>query len=137
MGGQEVDGAGAAGALGPPKTSEEPASRVARRADHAGVAAPEAADVVAEAVVPLQEGLSEIAELVAAGADVPGLGDQHPVAEQRVGAQRRKQRRLRVEARLVAAEHGGEVEAEAVDAGLRHEVPQRVEDHLDHHRMLS
>ena len=120
----------------PPKTSEEPASRVARRADHAGIAAPEAADVVAKAVVPLQEGLAEIAELVAAGTDVPRFGDQHAVAKQRVGAHCRKQRRVSGEALLAAAEHGGKVEAEAVDAGLRHEVPKRVEDHLHHHRVL-
>src|SRR5262245_57516829 len=44
--------------------------------DHAAVATPEAADIVPVAVVPFEEGRSEIAELVPAMAEVPRLGDQ-------------------------------------------------------------
>ena len=61
--------------------SDEPASRVASAADHAAVAAPEAPDIVAETVVPFEVWRREIAELIAAGPDVPGLGDQHAIGE--------------------------------------------------------
>src|SRR6185437_9580439 len=40
----------------------------------AGIAAPETAGGVAEAVVPFGEGRGELAEAIAAGAHVPGLG---------------------------------------------------------------
>ena len=45
-------------------------------AAQSGVAAPEAAGRVAKAVVPFGERRAEAAELVAARADVPWLGDQ-------------------------------------------------------------
>ena len=104
--------------------SEEPASAVAKSPSMCRVAAPEAADVVAVAVVPFEPGRGEVAELVAAGADVPGLGDQDAVGEQRVGGDGAEGFGVRVEALRGAAEDRGEVEAEAVDAGLADEVAQ-------------
>ena len=96
-------------------------------AGHVGVAAPVAADAVAGAVVPLEPGRREVAELVAAGADVPGLGDHHAGSEEGVGGDLGEDRGLRVEAGGGAAEDRGEVEAEAVDAGPG-EGAQAVED---------
>ena len=97
-------------------------------ADRPAVAAPEAADVVAGAVVPFEEGRREIAELVAARTDVPGFGDEDTVGEDGIvgyGAQRRGVAGVAVR---TAAENGREVEAEAVDAGMQHEMAKAVED---------
>ena len=49
--------------------------RVAKRARGIGVAAPEAADVVAVAVVPFLPAGRKLPKLIAARAHVPGLGD--------------------------------------------------------------
>src|SRR4051794_36975993 len=51
------------------------------RADKAAIAAPEAPDVVAVSIVPLSPGGWEMTGLVAAGADVPGLGDEFQLAQ--------------------------------------------------------
>ena len=51
---------------------------------HAIVTAPKAPDRVAIAIVPLGKARRKIAELIAAGADVPGLGDQFFRAQHRV-----------------------------------------------------
>ncbi|PAV92438.1 hypothetical protein WR25_05777 [Diploscapter pachys] len=92
----------------------------------AAVAAPEAADVVAVAVVPLQPVVGEVAELIAAGADVPRLGDHDAAGEQRVGGDLYKDRRMGIEARA-AGEDRREVETEAVDPAPG-EMAQAVED---------
>ena len=98
-------------------------------AEHVRVAAPEAADAVAVAVVPFEPGRGEAAELVAAGADVPGLGDHDAVGEQRVGGDLVEKAGVRIEAAGAGAgEDRGEVEAEAVDAGAADEVAEGVED---------
>ena len=97
-------------------------------AEHVGVAAPEAAGAVAEAVVPFEPGGGEAAELVAAGADVPGLGDEDAVGEEGVGGDGLEGFGVGVEALARAAEDGGEVEAEAVDAGLGDEMSKGIKD---------
>ena len=103
-----------------------------------GVAAPEAAHPVAVAVVPLEPGRREAPELVAARADVPGLGDQHAVGEQRVGGDLAQERRAAGRSRAaVRPRIGGEVEAEAVDAGLADEVAQRVEHQPPRRRVVA
>ena len=76
-----------------------------------------------------------VAELVAAGADVPRLGDQLRVRERRVLAQRVEEAAVRVEAGRFPSERDAEVEAEAVDVELVHPVAQRIHDQLDHARM--
>ena len=48
-----------------------------------------------------------------------------------------KQRRLRVEAVVAAAERGGEIEAEAVDAAMIHPAPQRGDRHGDDRRAVE
>ena len=78
------------------------------------IAAPEAAQGLAIGVVPFRPAVGEGADLVAAVADVPGLGDQLDVAQHRVLPDGGEERRVAVEGRQ-AAERGGEIEAEAVD----------------------
>ena len=64
--------------------SAEPEMPHGELAGHVAVAPPEAAHLVAELVVPFEEGRREGAELVAARAHVPGLGDELDPAQHRV-----------------------------------------------------
>ena len=98
-----------------------------------GVAAPEVADVVAEAVVPLAPALAEGPDLVAVRPDVPRLGDHLDPAEHGVLAERLLEGVLLVDVvALVAQQRGDQVEAEAVDAHLGDPVAQRVQDEPQH-----
>ena len=106
-------------------------------ADHAAVAAPEAPRRVAEAVVPFAPANREMAELIAAGPDVPGLGDQLRLGEHGIGGDRLQQRRVRIEAVGPAAERGREIEAEAVDAAQLHPTPKRRDHHIDDGRAVE
>src|SRR5690606_24846149 len=100
------------------------------------VAAPEAPDVVAEAVVPLGPARREAADLVAARR-VPGLGDQLDVAEHRVLGDPLEERGPREERSLGATrERRGEVEAEAVDADVQREMAEAFEDEVLHDRLV-
>ena len=106
---------------------------------HAGVAAHEAAHVVAELAVPLGPALTggERAHLVEAGG-VPGLGDELGVGEHRILGDALEHRRVGQHlAVLAAAEDRGEVEAEAVDVHLRHPVAQAVDDQLADDRVVA
>ena len=91
---------------------------------------PEGAHVVAEGVVPLGEGDGEVPRLPAAGAHVPRLGDELHVPQHGVGDDRAQQRMVGAEAAVVAAERGGEVEAEPVHVHLLHPVAQGGEDQV-------
>ena len=82
-----------------------------------GLAAPEAADVVAVPAVPVRpaRAAGEAADLVQAGG-VPRLGDQLGVGQQAVLGDHLDHRRLDQHvAAAVAAQDRGQVEAEAVD----------------------
>ena len=92
------------------------------------VAQPEVAHPIAEPVVPLRPAAREAADLPAAVADVPRLGDHLDALERGVGDDRLEQRMLRIElAALVAPERRGQVEAEPVDLHVVRPVAQRVE----------
>ncbi|MCU0945761.1 MAG: hypothetical protein MUF65_10375, partial [Rubritepida sp.] len=107
------------------------------RAGHARVATPEAPDVVAEAVVPGGPAGREGALVVAR--HVPWLDDDPPRGEHRVLPDGGEQGRVRVEGAVgvAPAEHGGEVEAEAVHARLQRPVAQRVHDEAQHRRPVA
>ena len=94
-----------------------------------GLAAPEVAHRVAVDAVPLAPQHGEVADLVAARADVPRLGDQLHLAEHGVLVDRVEERRQPVDVVELAREGAREVEAEAVDVALDHPVAQRVHDH--------
>ena len=106
-------------------------------AAHALVAAPEAARRVAEMVVPFGEGGAELAEPVAAGAHVPGFGDEAGAGEQGIGGERLKEGRVRVETVRAAAQRGGEIEAKAVETAVDHPALQRPDRHLDDQRAVE
>jgi hypothetical protein len=71
-----------------------------------------------ETVVPLHPARREVADLIAAGAAVPGFGDQLHLAQHRVLAAGDEEAVALVEAVVVAPENGRQVEAEAVDVHL-------------------
>ncbi len=107
--------------------SAEPDSRAAN-SPRVGEAAPEVAHRVAVDAVPLRPQDREVADLVAAGADVPGLGDQLDLREDRVLVDYVEERRQPVDIEELAGQRGGQVEAEAVHVALGHPVAQRVHD---------
>ena len=90
---------------------------------------------VAVLAVPLRPQRREVAHLVAALADVPGLGDQLDLAEHRVLLDEVEEGRQAVDLVQLAGQRGGQVEAEAVDVHLEHPVAQAVHDQLQHVRV--
>lgn len=100
-----------------------------------GVAAPEAPDAVAEAVVPFGEAGRMVAELVAVGPDIPRLGDRLDGGEHRVLPHGIEEPRAWIEAEPLAPQRHAQVEAEAVDVAGVDPVAQRIHHHLQHARM--
>src|SRR4029079_8677128 len=96
--------------------ADEPAGEAR---DRARVPLEKAADVVAEAAVPLLPGIAdEAADLIETGR-VPGFGDQLRSGEQRIGLDVPEDWRARQRiAGLVARQDRRQVEAEAVDMHL-------------------
>ena len=98
-------------------------------------AAPVVPDRVPIAAVPLRPQGREVAHLVAALAEVPGLGDELDLAHHRVHLDQVEERRQPVDLVELAGQAGGEVEPEAVHVHLAHPVAQRVDDQLEHVRV--
>ncbi len=98
------------------------------------VSPPEAADGVAVLAVPLRPLGGEVADLVAALAEVPGLGDELDLRQHRVLVNDVEERAQLVDRVQLARERAREVEAEAVDVHLEDPVAQAVHDELQHAR---
>ena len=98
-------------------------------------AAPEVAHRVAVLAVPLRPQRREVADLVAAFADVPRLGDQLHLADHRILLDDVEERRQPVDVVQLARQRRREVEAEAVDVHLEDPVAQAVHDQLQHVRV--
>src|SRR5687767_1573624 len=120
-----------------PATCEHVGRAAQARRERGGCcfSAPVVAYCVAELVVPLGPARRKTADLVAARAAVPGLGDQLDLGEARVLHHRLHEAVVRVEAAWLARQDGAQVEAEAVDVHLLGPVAQAVAHHLDHHRV--
>ena len=103
-----------------------------RELGDARLPAPEVAHDVAVDAVPLAPQHREVADLVAAGADVPGLGDELDLREDRVLVDGVEERAQAVDVVELAGQRAGEVEAEAVDVALADPVAQRVHDQPQH-----
>ena len=104
-------------------------------AERGRLAAPEVADDVAVAAVPLGPQRREAADLVTAVAEVPRLGDQLHLGDHRVLLHEVEERAQPVDLVELAGQGGGEVEPEAVDVHVEHPVAQRVHDQLQHVRV--
>ena len=110
-------------------------SREASSPTVGGLAPPEVADRVAVAAVPLRPLGREVADLVAALAHVPGLGDELDLADDRVLLDQVEERRQAVDLVELAGQRGRQVEAEAVDVHLGDPVAQAVHDQLQRVRV--
>ena len=77
----------------------------------------------------------EIADLVAALAHVPRLGDQLHLRDDRVLVDDVEECGEAVDVVQLARQRGGQIEAEAVHVHLQHPVAQAVHDELEHLRM--
>ena len=108
--------------------SAAPVNRDANSAEARRLAAPEVADGVAVLAVPLRPQRREAADLVAALADVPRLGDQLDLADHRVLVDQVEERREPVDLVELAGQRRGQVEPEPVDVHLGDPVAQRVHD---------
>src|SRR5262249_42076021 len=97
---------------------------VAELARPAAFALPQAADGVPVATVPLRPADGEVADLVAALADVPGLGDDLDLAEAGRVVDRGEEAGETVHFVELARQRGGQIEAKAVDVHLRRPVPE-------------
>ena len=99
------------------------------------LAAPEVADRVPVLAVPLGPQRREVADLVAALADVPRLGDQLHLGDHRVLLHQVEEGGQPVHVVQLAGQGRGQVEAEPVDVHLQHPVAQRVHDQLERVRV--
>ena len=98
-------------------------------------AAPEVAHAVAVLAVPFRPQRREVADLVAAFADVPRLGDQLDLADDRILLNDVEERRQPIDVVQLARQRRREVEAEAVDVHVDDPVAQAVHDQLQHVRV--
>ena len=94
------------------------------------LAAPEVAHGVAVLAVPLRPLRREVANLVAARSDVPRLGDEFDLRDDRVLLHEFEEGGELVDLVELAGQGGRQVEAETVDVHLGHPVPQAVHDQL-------
>ena len=99
------------------------------------LAAPEVADGVPVLAVPFRPLRREVADLVAAGADVPRLGDQLDLGDDRVLLDEFEEGGQPVDVVELAGQGGRQVETEAVDVHLGHPVAQRVHQQLQRVRV--
>ena len=93
-------------------------------------AAPEVTDCVAVFAVPLRPLRREVAHLVPAGANVPRLGDQLDLRDDRVLLDEFEEGGQLVHVVELPGQGGGEVEAEPVHVHLGDPVPQGVHEQL-------
>ncbi len=136
VGRHEVDTRGrpAAGVLVQIRGAGEPGAELT---DRAGLAPPEIPDGVTVLAVPFGPERWKVADLVAAVADVPWLGDQLDLAHDGVLVDEVEERGQLVDVVQLAGQRGGEVEPESVDVHLGHPVPQRVHDQLQRVRVAD
>src|SRR4029078_875679 len=112
------------------------AAREPRRqlGERAAVAAPEAPYRVAVLAVPLRPFRREVPDLVPAFAQIPRLGDQLDLRQDRVLMNDVKERTELVDSMQLTSQSAREIEAEPVDVHLGHPVAQAVHDQLQHAR---
>ena len=133
VGGDEVDRRERVAAVGLVEVAG--AGQARGEVGDARLPAPEVAHHVAVHAVPLRPQHREVADLVAARADVPRLGDQLDLAEHGVLVDRVEERAQAVDVVELARQRAREVEAEAVDVALGDPVAQRVHDQPQHARV--
>src|SRR5262249_45976143 len=101
------------------------------------LAFPERAERVAVTPVPLGPAHRKVPDVVAALADVPGLGDELHLRDDRILMDDREEARELVDLVEAPGEGRGEIEAEAVDVHLLDPVPERIHDELERLRVAD
>ena len=91
---------------------------------HAAVPFPEMADAIAILAVPLRPQRRKVAHLVAPFAQIPGLGDQLYLRDDRVLVDDVEEGPQLVDFVQFAGERAGQIEAKAVDVHFQHPVAQ-------------
>src|SRR5690606_8555600 len=97
---------------------------------HAAVTAPETANRVPVAVVPLTPAHRKATQLIAAGSDVPRLRDQLDAGHGGILVQRIEEAAAPIKAIGLPAQHRREIEAEAVHLHRAAPVAQTIQHHL-------
>ena len=97
--------------------------------------APEVAHRIAVLAVPFRPERREVADLVAAFADIPRLGDQLYPVDDRILLDQIEERSEPIDVVQLARERRREVEAEPVHVHLEHPVAQAVHQQLQHVRV--
>lgn len=92
-----------------------------------GVAAPELAGRIAKLVAPLAPVCWKAAQPVAAGADIPWLGNQFHMGQNRVLADRIEKAAIKVKTIRLSPQRRSEVKTKAVNAHHFDPVPQRIQ----------
>src|SRR5262249_8910354 len=103
--------------------------------DEPALAGPVAPQCAAEGIVPFRPIGGEGAQPVALRTDVPGLGDELHLCEDRVALDRLEKLRMRVKAIRAARERGRKIKPEAVHVAALNPITQRIYDHGRYHRM--
>ena len=106
-------------------------------ADQAAFAGPIAPHRGAITVVPFRPLRGKCADLIAAEAEVPRLGDQLHRGQHGILPDRGEEGAVAVETVRSARQCGGEIEPEAIDVTNLDPVAQRIHHHLQHARMLK
>ncbi len=134
MRGDEIDGGiwPAAGQRVEVATSSETVGEFGERLARAP---PVVAHDVAVLAVPLRPERREVADLIAALADIPRLGDELDLGDDRILLDDVEEGTEAVDVVQLPGERGRKVEAEAVHVHLQHPVAQRVHDELQHVRV--
>src|SRR5262249_9059060 len=132
--GDEVDRGGGAAAVRLVQVAG-PGQPGCELGDAVVLAAPEVPDGVPELAVPFRPQWREVAHLVAAGAEVPRLGDELDLGDYRILLDQVEERREPVDVVELAGQGGGEVEPEPVDVHFGDLVPQRVHDEVENVRV--
>ena len=104
-------------------------------AEQTAFSRPVAAQSSAEVIVPFRPAGRKASDLIAAGADVPRLGDQLDVGEHRILPDRSEERRAAIEAVRPRPSVRGQIEPEAIDVADLDPIAQRIHHHLQDARM--
>ncbi len=104
-------------------------------ADTVGGAAPIVTHIVAEPVVPLAPVRAPASDLVAEGAQIPGLSDHHLVGQDGIGGDEFLELVRLIDVVLsISDDRGGEIESKSVNPHVSDPVAQRIQDELEHPR---
>ena len=99
------------------------------------IAAPEPSRVIAKLVIPFRKRMRPGPQLIAAGPQIPGFGNQFDTAQHRVLPDRIQKPTIGVKPIRLARQHRGQIKPKPVHMHHLHPIAQRIHHHAQHHRM--